>query len=212
MKATHDWRVVYPTSFLSCSHAIRSVILVRSSMETNCWVQISVPGTEDMAAIQIGASLGKVILFGLYIDCHHSNTLCLLNDYLTMHKTITGSGPSNHSFWCGDFNCHHLLWDYECNRHLFTAAVLRESELLLGLVADYGMVMVLPRDIPTLEAMTMKNWTQPDNVFCTEHSEPLIISCTTDPHLRGPGTYHVIILTILEFPVDSVPASPTHNF
>ena len=29
-KATCDWRVVYPTSFLSCSHAIHSVILVRS--------------------------------------------------------------------------------------------------------------------------------------------------------------------------------------
>ena len=181
-------------------------------MDTNCWAQVSVPGTGDVAAIQIGAGLGKVTIFGLYINCHHSDTLHLLDVYLTMHKTITGSRPFNHSFWCGDFNCHHPLWDEECNRHLFTAAALRESELLLGLVADHGMVMALPREIPTLKAMATKNWTRPDNVFCTEHSEPLIIIGTTDPHLRGPGTDHIPILTILEFPVDSVPTSPTHNF
>ena len=112
-----------------------------------------------MVAIQICVGPSKVTLFGLYIDGNHSDTLRLLNNYLRTHTATTTPGPSNHMFWCGDFNCHHPLWDKEHNRHLFTAAALRDSEVLLGIVADHGMVMALPRDIPTLEAMATKNWT-----------------------------------------------------
>ena len=66
------------------------------------------------------------------------------------------------------------------------------------------MVMALPKDIPTLEAMATKNWTWPDNVFCSANMEPLLVSCMTHPHLRGPGTDHVPILTMLEFPVKCI--------
>ena len=85
-------------------------------------MQISVPSTGDLVAIQIGIRPSKVTLFGLYIDSNHSNTLHLLDDYLHAHMATTAPGPSNHMFWCSDFNRHHLLWDKECNRHLFTAA------------------------------------------------------------------------------------------
>ena len=210
--ATRDWRVVYPSSFLSHTHVVCSVILVRSTMDTNGWAQISAPSTGDMVAIQICVGSSKVTLFGLYIDGNHSDTLHLLDDYLRAHTATTTPRPSSHMFWCSDFNCHHLLWDEERNRHLFMAAVLRDSEILLGIVVDHRMVMALPRDIPTLEAMATKNWTQPDNFFCTEHSESLIVSCSTDPWRRGPGTDHVPILTTLEFPVKSAPMTPTHNF
>ena len=67
--------------------------------------------------------------------------------------------------WCGDFNLHHPMWDEECNHHLFTAMALAEYERLLALVADYDMQMVLPKDILTLEVMSTKNWTHPDNIF-----------------------------------------------
>jgi len=60
------------------------------------------------------------------------------------------------------------------------------------------MVMALLKDIPTLEAMLTKNWTRPDNIFCTEHMEGLIVSCSTDPRLQGPGTDHMPILTVAE--------------
>ena len=74
------------------------------------------------------------------------------------------------------------------------------------------MVMALPKDIPTLEAMATKNWTWPDNVFCSANTESLLVSCMTDPRLRGPGTNHVPILTMLEFPVEHITAPPTYNF
>jgi hypothetical protein len=62
------------------------------------------------------------------------------------------------------------------------------------------MVMALPKDIPTLEAMFTKNWAQPDNLFCSTNTEEMVTICDTDPRLRGPGTDHVPILTTLELP------------
>ena len=86
------------------------------------------------------------------------------------------------------------MWDEERNCHLFTAAALREADKLLVLVVDYGMEMLLPKDVPTLEAMVTKTWTHPDNVFGSDNLGDKVIYCTTDPWLRGPGTDHMPIL------------------
>ena len=60
--------------------------------------------------------------------------------------------------------------------------------------------------------MATKNWTRPDNIFCLANMESLLVSCTIDPCLRGPGTNHVPILMMLEFPVECIMAPPTYNF
>ena len=80
------------------------------------------------------------------------------------------------------------------------------------LLADYGMEMALPKGIPTLEAMATKNWTRLDNVFCSDNLGDKVITCTTDPCLRGPGTDHVLILMTLELPVERVDSTPSYNF
>ena len=74
------------------------------------------------------------------------------------------------------------------------------------------MMMALPKDIPTLELMAMKNWTRPDNVFCTPGLMDKLIFCVTELQLRGPGTDHVPILTKLELPVDRAKSPPTCSF
>jgi hypothetical protein len=114
--------------------------------------------------------------------------------------------------WCGDFNQHHPLWDEEWNHHLFMTRALCEAEELLEKVGDYNMMMILPKDIPTLKAMATKNWMHPNNVFCSTNTEELVVICNTDLCLRGPGTDHVPILTILELPAPRINSSPTYNF
>ena len=74
------------------------------------------------------------------------------------------------------------------------------------------MVVALPKNIPTLESMSTKNWTRPDNVFCSVNTEAMLVSCTTDPRLRGPGTDHVPILTTLEFLAAHTTSLPSYNF
>ncbi|KAJ8589707.1 hypothetical protein M405DRAFT_700139, partial [Rhizopogon salebrosus TDB-379] len=67
--------------------------------------------------------------------------------------------------WLGDFNRHHPLWDEDRNTQLFTNQYLDAAQPLLDLIADYGMIMTLPKGLPTLQSTSSKNWTRPDNVF-----------------------------------------------
>ena len=114
--------------------------------------------------------------------------------------------------WCGDFNRHHPLWDEERNTHLFTTAALTAAHKLIEIVADHDMVMTLPKDLPTLQAMATGNWTRPDNVFASANVEDLLIRCDTDPRLRGPGTDHVPILTIIDLPLERKLQPPFPDF
>ena len=98
----------------------------------------------------------------------------------------------------GGFNRHHPMWDEEHNQYLFTGKSMEESGLLIELLASHDMVMMLLKDIPTLESMATKNWTCPDNVFCSAGIEDQIVYCTTEPRLRGPSTNLVPILMVLE--------------
>ena len=64
------------------------------------------------------------------------------------------------------------------------------------------MVMLLPKDIPTLESMATKNWMQPDNVFGSTNLEDKVTFCTTNPQLWGPSTDHMPILMALKLPAN----------
>ncbi|KAF9231251.1 hypothetical protein BU15DRAFT_7274, partial [Melanogaster broomeanus] len=72
--------------------------------------------------------------------------------------------------------------------------------------------MTLPKDLPTLESLATKNWTRPDNVFCTDHSVEYVTHCYTDPALRGPLTDHVPILSVIELETPRVEYRETRNF
>jgi hypothetical protein len=58
--------------------------------------------------------------------------------------------------WAGDFNRHHPLWDNGEDTHLFTQQANRIAEGLIGLIADFDLVMALPKGIPTLQHMVTR--------------------------------------------------------
>ncbi|KAL1679901.1 hypothetical protein EV122DRAFT_194388, partial [Schizophyllum commune] len=72
--------------------------------------------------------------------------------------------------------------------------------------------MTLPKGLPTLQHKATKRWTRPDNVFASEHAIPLVVSCTTAPALRGPGTDHMPILTVVNFTLSCKAETPFRNF
>ena len=211
-KATKDWRVTYPSCHLSLNSPVRSVILVSANLDTNNWAQLTVPGSNDLTSIQFKAGPSLFNIFNIYNDCHHNASMEALDMYLKACPPPSHSASNRHMLWCGDFNQHHPLWHEERNHHLFTAAAIRATDTLLETVADHGMLMILPHDIPTLEAKATKNWTRPDNVFCSAGAEELVVTCDTDPRLRGPGADHVPILTTLELPLPCTESSEARNF
>ncbi|RDB22319.1 hypothetical protein Hypma_010539 [Hypsizygus marmoreus] len=90
--------------------------------------------------------------------------------------------------------------------------MLDDAQLLLNLITDYNMVMALPKDIPTLHTQRMKNWSRPDNVFCSPNAEDHVMGCDVMPRYRGPCTDHIPIATVLDIPIVKVVPDPVQNF
>ena len=160
-KATRNWRVVYPSSHLSNSRPSRSVILVNTSIDINNWSHIHIPNTRDVVTVQVSSLHGILIIFDIYNDCLNADTIDLLGTFLTSSRHSAPSPGPNYMLWCGDFNYHHPMWDEEHNSHLFTAGALRDSDGLLALVTKHNMVMLLPKDILTLEPWPPKTGCTP---------------------------------------------------
>ena len=107
---------------------------------------------------------------------------------------------------------HHPLWDDNNNTHLFTAQATRSAEQLIELLATYDLTMLLSKEIPTLQHMVTKRYSRPDNVFCTERLQELIVRCEVDPSLHLTSTNHFSIVMKLLIPQEHVVNLPSFNF
>src|SRR6266481_4194791 len=200
-KATLHWHTVYPSSHLSDSSTKHSVILVNANLDSNSWAQIPFNNSSDITVVQICTAQGRVTIFNVYNNSTHLETMHKMCSFLFDQCSTLMSQESDHLVWCGDFNCHHPMWDKECNSHLFTTAAAAKANLLISLVADFGMVMALPKGVPTLQLLATGNWTCVDNIFVCEGLVDQVIICDTDPRQRGPGTDHVPVLTTIKFAI-----------
>ena len=72
--------------------------------------------------------------------------------------------------------------------------------------------MVLPHDIPTLEARNTGNWTRPDNVWCCADSPSPFITCNVRSGLRPVYTDHLPIVSTLDLTYTPTTQQPRFNF
>jgi ribonuclease HI len=207
-----NFRPVYPINRFQDDAQIRSVIWVNKGLNTNDWVILDIPDTNDITAIQLKGPYGRLTIFNIYNDCTHSRNEVALGNYLRRHANIITRSVNHHMLWAGDFNRHHPLWDDDEDVHLFTRQALRDAEGLIGLLADHEMQMVLPKGIPTLQHMRSKRYSRPDNVFCTLGVQDSVVKCEVDPALKPTSTDHFPITTHIQLPQERVDASPSFNF
>lgn len=92
-------------------------------------------------------------------------TITALNTFLEENLATIRPTDDDQMIWMGDFNHHHPLWEDMRNCHLFN---YNTSQLLIDAIADFGMIQLLPQGTPTLQSLSMGNWTHPDNIFRTE--------------------------------------------
>ncbi|KAG2073313.1 hypothetical protein BDR04DRAFT_1011002, partial [Suillus decipiens] len=151
-------------------------------------------------------------IFNIYNDCLLTDTQEALASFLECRLANLCPSTHDHMIWLGDFNRHHLLWDEDYNTQLFTNQYLNAAQPLLDLLADYGMVLTLPKGLPMLQSSSSKNWTHLDNVFCTDHTSDSFLSCTTNLALCGPATNHLLILSVLNLEVPIAMTEEKHNF
>jgi hypothetical protein len=189
--ATPGWHVLYPsTHLLDGSDRSRSILLIRTSISTNDWAQVAVP-SPDVTAVRLHSAAGWILCINVYNPCDANTSLAVVD------ALLTGTQMYSQVVLLGDFNRHHPLWDEDRNGHLFTAANLDLAQPLLDLTSKHGLIMALPKDLPTLQSMVSKNYTRPDNVFVSGTLAESLTSCTTIPEARPPCTDHLPIRTIL---------------
>ena len=144
------------------------MILINCSLSTNNWDNLNL-ASNDVTGVRIHGTYRTICIINIYNDCANNGSLTVVEEFMRRReeRARLGTRGRERVIWLGDFNRHHPIWDEERNSHLFMRAALEASQPLLDLISIYNMQMVLPKNIPTLEACATKNFTRVDNVFCS---------------------------------------------
>jgi exonuclease III len=206
------WHPVYPKRHSRQFDKTCSLILVNSHLHTNSWTPIDCD-CPDITAIHIHGEYGILEIFNIYNDCTHSNTLKILETYMQYREAqVTAEELPTHFLWAVDFNRHHEAWDEPRNHHPFTGPNTIAAEELINLTAEYGLRMVLPPGIPTLQSFAMKNWTRVDNVFVSDTFTDRIVACNMVPESQPVKSDHLPIITSIDIAKIQVDDTPWLNY
>ena len=158
-----NFRQVFPAN-RGREGQIRSLIWVNKKLETKYWKILDVLDTNDITAIQLKGTYGRITIFNMYNDCNHSDNENKLRNFIQENAHDIHQNDNNHMIWAGNFNHHHLLWDKNKETHLFTRKATDAANGFIDLIGEFGLEMALPKDIPTLQHMVTKKYSRPDNV------------------------------------------------
>jgi len=96
--------------------------------------------------------------------------------------------------------------------HLFMRSNLEKSQALIDVLAECDLQMALPKDTPTLQALSTRNFTRPDNVFISSSIVGHLICCRTLPDERPARADHIPIISELDLELDEQEETPCPNF
>jgi len=191
---------------------MRAIILVNKRLDTDMWSQVDI-GSPDMTAVEVSTGRGKVWIVNTYNDIGWQQGL--LRSTLALQKRVHAGNPARHmehTIWLGDFNLHHLLWDEECNGHLFMRGNLEKSQLLIDALAEFDLQMVLPKYVPTLQALATGNNTRPDNIFMSSPLAGRLVRCVMLPDERPARSDHIPVLMEVDLSLEEQDELPQPNF
>ncbi|EUC55854.1 reverse transcriptase from transposon X-element protein, putative, partial [Rhizoctonia solani AG-3 Rhs1AP] len=203
-RAPPGWIPIYPSHHHKKDQPrSRSFLAVNPRLSPNAWEQVPCP-SPDVTAMKVQTPVGLILICNIYNPCDVNTSLPHVSTLLRAHR--------GHVIILGDFNRHHPDWDEARNAHLFTSAALDLAQPLLDIINDRPLGMALPRDIPTLQSTSSKNYTRPDNVFISSPLIDSLVSCNTIPASRPPCTDHFPIATTLDITPTEVPRIIKPNF
>jgi exonuclease III len=211
--ASRDWIPVYPTTHGDKTNRTRAITLIRSNISTNHWTQLDFP-SNDVTVIQLNDAWGKLTIFNIYNKGNNNDTIKALTRFYNRNRnTLEHADTGNaHILWIGGFNRHHPLWDNPNDDHLFTNEALNDAEELIEALADIGLELTLPGGITAHQHNVMKKWSRLDQVFISDHSEHLLISCDTRTDMQGIIMDHLPILMELDLHIEPTADNPAFNF
>ena len=149
----------------------------------------------------------------MYTDNTNLDSMYIVVQYIWHRGQARESskGPS-HVLWLGDFNSDNPMWDEAWNVHLFTRANLNRVQSIIDMLANYDLQMVLPKNLPALQALGSGNHTRPNSVFTTATLAAVVTSCSTMPGERPTRSDHFPIMTMIEVGPEIEEELTKHNF
>ena len=210
-RANHHWTVVYPTTHHNTLAKTRSVTLISQTVLKNNWWQIPIT-CSDVTAVELTSAAGPVTFYNIYNACDNSDTLSLLQNRWSQYEPQDQQRVNGKMVWLRDFNKHHPLWDAPEDTHLFTPVNLDSASVLLTLLEDHNMEMALPAGIPTIKAFHTRNYSHPDNVFCSTDLLLSFTECNTYPHLKPARTDHLPVRGVIDITPERTAPPPRHNW
>ena len=78
--AARDWVVIYPSTHEKDASKTRSILMVRSNILMDDWEQLEF-NSGDVMAIWIKGAWGQLVIFNIYNDCPHNETIKALTKY-----------------------------------------------------------------------------------------------------------------------------------
>jgi len=211
--AARDWTPIYPTPHGATPDRTRAITLIHANISTDTWTQLDFPSS-NVTVMQITGNWGKLTIFNIYNDCDNNDTIKMLSNYYSRNRTHleqVDAGTAN-VIWLGDFNHHHPLWDDPNNECLFTPEAMNAAEVLIEVIADTGLELALPSGTPTHQHNVTKSWSRLDQVFLSEHSEHMLVSCDMQTDLQGILTDYLPIIMILDLLMEPAAEVPYPNF
>ena len=176
------------------------------------WTTLDIRST-DITAVKIKTHNCVVLIFNLYCNCTHNNSLLKSKEYMQQEATqITQNEQNTSMIWLGDFNWHHPQWDEERNSHLFTQQNLGAAQTLVNTTIKRNMHTTPPKNLPALKAMSTSNYTCTDNIFFSANLTNKIIICTTIPEDQPAKSNHIPIDTTLETNTTAVTTKQKYNY
>jgi len=211
--ASREWVAIYPTLHRKPNTSTRAVTLIHASLNPDMWEQIDFPSA-DVVVIQLHGEWGKVTIANVYNDCNNDDTICLLTEFHIRNQAAVYQANigTAHVLWVGDFNRHHPYWDDPRNDRLFTNEATAAAEKLIEAIADAGLDLALPSGTPTHRHNVSKLWSRLDQVFISDHSKNILVSCDTQPDHWGLNTDHLPILTVLDMKAEISENTEISNF
>ena len=163
----------------------------------------------DITAIRFKGANGFLSVFNIYNEITNNDTITCLDSFLTRKTHLIHPLPLDCVLWIGDFNRHHPIWEEEANERLYEAEEYISP--LIELLYRNEMLLALPKGIPTFQSAA-RNWTCPDNMWCSNTPDDPILRCDVVPAICPPLADHMPIITIINMPFPRAAETHTLDF
>ena len=96
-RASPHWFSIYPkTHYINKEKRTRSMILISKKIATDTWTALDIR-SPDITVVKIKTHNGVVLIFNLYCDCTHNDSLLKLKEYIQQEAAQTTQNEQNTS-------------------------------------------------------------------------------------------------------------------